>query len=56
MTRNWYNGIPVVCDLGITRYCKFTIIPENFIFADTGESERSRIQHSRKLFEQIEFT
>ena len=36
-------------------YCKFTIIRENFIFANICKFVPSRIQHSRNIFVYIEF-
>ena len=38
------------------KHCEFIIIPENFIFANIHEFDRSRIQHSRGIFVYIEFT
>ena len=36
-------------------YCNFTVISENFIFANIHEFQRSQIQHSRKMFLNIQF-
>ena len=37
-------------------YCKFTIIRENFIFANICKSNPSLIQHSCKMFSYTAFT
>ena len=38
----------------INLYCKFTIIRENFIFANIRKFDPSRIQHSREMFAYVE--
>ena len=38
------------------KYCKFTVIRSNFIFANFHEFDPSRIQDSHKTFVYIEFT
>ena len=43
-------------DTKVTKYCKSTIIHENFIFANNREFERSRIQPSHDLFGYTELT
>ena len=36
------------------KYCKFTIICENFIFTNIREFDPLRIQHSREMFAYVE--
>ena len=40
----------------LDRLCKFTIIRENYIFANIREFNRSRISYSREIFAYLEFT
>ena len=44
---SWYILLP--------NYCKFTIIHENFIFANIRKFERLQIQNSRETFAYTEF-